>query len=502
MLFLPLTEGRKSFLFSPQESKKGKGAWHSFLPTKINREGGKRKMREREEKRRRVFGWGALLALLLFLFPEAAQAEVLGPAELQTALNTMWVLLAGFLVFSMHAGFSLVEVGFTRAKNSVNILMKNFITVALGVIVFFAVGFALAFGGDLNGLIGTKGFFLLGSKEFDFGVPFMAFWFFQAVFAATSATIVSGAMAERTKFVSYIIFTAILVAFTYPVVAHWIWGGGWLADRGFIDFAGSTVVHSVGGWSALIGAFLVGPRLGKYGPKEEINAIPGHNIPLGMLGVMILWFGWFGFNPGSTLSGTDPRIASIAVTTILAASAATLSSLFFSWYRYKKPDISLTLNGALAGLVAITAGTAAVSPLGAVVIGLLAGIILILAVEFFDHRLKIDDPVGAISVHGVSGASGTLLVGLFAKDGGLFYGGGFELLGIQALGVAVVFIWTITMALIAFKLIDSKIGLRVSAEEEIEGLDIGEHGSSAYHELTLEVFPSFEGKGAIGGEKA
>ncbi len=411
-------------------------------------------------------------------------AEELTVTELAGAIDTIWVLLAACLVFLMHAGFTLVETGFTRAKNAVNIIMKNLLTISLGVIIFFLVGFALAFGSDQMGLFGSTGWVLTGLDEADFGIPLYAFWFFQAVFAATAATIVSGAMAERTKLTAYIMFTIIITALTYPVVVHWVWGGGWLAEMGFIDFAGSTVVHGVGGWSALIGAWLVGARAGKYGKDGKPNAIPGHNIPLGALGVFLLWLGWFGFNAGSTLSGTTPDIAAVATTTILAGAAGVISSMILSWFRYGKPDISLTLNGALGGLVGITAGTASVSPLGAMVIGLVAGAILVLAVEVLDRYLKVDDPVGAITVHAICGVVGTLAVGLFALDGGLFYGGGTSLLIVQAIGVLAVAGWSIGMALISFKVIGAITGgLRVSADEEYEGLDLGEHGISAYDSI-------------------
>ncbi|MFZ5945935.1 MAG: ammonium transporter [Bacillota bacterium] len=404
--------------------------------------------------------------------------------EVTIAIDTIWIMLAGFLVFFMHAGFSLVEIGFTRSKNTINILMKNFLTIALGVITFFVIGFALMFGTDAAGLIGTSGFLVKGFGDFDFGIPTLGFWFFQAVFAATAATIVSGAVAERIKFTAYLIIAVVITSITYPVVGHWIWGGGWLVERGFIDLAGSTVVHSVGGWSALVTAYLLGSRIGKYDKDGKVNAIPGHSIPFGALGVLILWFGWFGFNPGSTLSGNAyGDITLIASTTILAAASGTISSMLYSWAKYGKPDITFTLNGALAGLVAITAGALVVSPLGAIAIGSIAGVVLVVAVTFFDNIAKIDDPVGAISVHGVCGALGTLLIGIFAVDGGLLYGGGFSLLAVQATGVGSVFLWTVSVSFITVKIISALIGLRVSAEEEIEGLDLGEHGMAAYGEF-------------------
>jgi len=426
----------------------------------------------------------SLIFLLLVMAAPAFAAETL--EEVTIAIDTIWIMIAGFLVFFMHAGFSLVEIGFTRSKNSVNILMKNMLTIAVGVITFYVIGFAFMFGTDAAGLVGTSGFLVKGFGELDFGIPTLGFWFFQAVFAATAATIVSGAVAERIKFAAYLILAFVITSVTYPIVGHWIWGGGWLAERGFIDLAGSTVVHSVGGWSALVAAYLLGSRVGKYDKDGNVNAIPGHSIPLGALGVLILWFGWFGFNPGSTLSGNAYNdITLIASTTILAAASGTISSMVYSWVKYGKPDITLTLNGALAGLVAITAGALVVSPLGAIAIGAIAGVVLVLAVTFFDNIVKIDDPVGAISVHGVCGALGTLLIGIFAVEGGLVYGGGLSLLAIQATGVGAVFIWTVVITFIAVKIVDAVVGLRVSAEEEIEGLDIGEHGMSAYGEFLL-----------------
>lgn len=423
-----------------------------------------------------------LFALLLaFGTQPAFAAEGITPETNAVAISTIWVLLAAFLVFLMHAGFTMVETGFTQAKNSVNIIMKNFMTVSIGILMYYFVGYAFMFGNDASGIIGTSGFLLGGVGPEAAGLPTYAFFFFQAVFAATCATIVSGAMAERTKFITYLVFTILICGFTYPMIGHWIWSAdGWLAKLGFIDFAGSTVVHAVGGFSALIGAFLVGPRLGKYAKDGTANIIPAHSIPLGALGVLLLWFGWFGFNCGSTLDGTTDAIARIAVTTVLAGAAAAVSSMIISWVKYGKPDVSLTLNGNLAGLVAITAGCAVVSPLGAIVIGLLAGGIMIFAVEFFDKRVRIDDPVGAISVHGVSGTLGTILVGVFATDGGLLYGGGFRMIGIQALGVFSAGLMAMAMAGIVFVSLRAILGLRISDQEQVEGLDIGEHGMTAY----------------------
>lgn len=408
----------------------------------------------------------------------------------EVAINTIWVLLAAFLVFFMQAGFAMVEAGFTRAKNAGNIIMKNLMDFACGSIIYWAFGFALMFGVTKGGLIGSTGFFASGLFEhLGLDIPVSAFLIFQTVFAATAATIVSGAMAERTKFISYLVYSIVISALIYPVVGHWVWGGGWLGQMGFRDFAGSTVVHSLGGWAALVGAGVLGPRIGKFNSDGKSNAIPGHNITLGALGVFILWFGWFGFNPGSTISGMDLSIADIAMTTNLSAAAGAVLAMTFSWVRYGKPDVSLTLNGALAGLVGITAGTADVNYLGAVIIGAGAGVLIILAVEFIEKILHVDDPVGAVAVHGVCGAYGTLMVGFFATEGGLFYGGGANLLGIQALGVFTVAAWTMTTAFILFKTLKATIGLRVSVAEEEEGLDAGEHGMEAYADFAKRTIP-------------
>lgn len=425
----------------------------------------------------------ALLVLLMLLVIPTMSFAADGPTpeSNMVAINTMWVLVAAFLVFIMHAGFTMVEAGFTQAKNTVNIIMKNFMTVSIGVMVYYLVGFALMFGKDAGSFIGTSGFLVSNFGDLFNGIPTYAFFFFQAVFAATCATIVSGAMAERTKFVTYLVFTVLICSITYPLVGHWIWSAdGWLYKLGFIDFAGSTVVHAVGGFSALIGAFLVGPRVGKYTKEGKANIIPAHSIPLGALGVLLLWFGWFGFNPGSSLAATNPIVATIAVTTILAGASAAITAMLISWIKYGKPDVSLTLNGNLAGLVAITAGCAAVSPNGAIIIGIVAGAVMIFSVEFIEKVLKIDDPVGAISVHGVCGTLGTILVGLFATSGGLFYGGGMKLLGIQTMGVLVSGLTAAVLALVIFSVLKKFIGLRVSDREQIEGLDIGEHGMTAY----------------------
>lgn len=394
-------------------------------------------------------------------------------------LNSMWTLIAAILVFIMHAGFSLVEVGFTQSKNAVNIIMKNFVTICIGVLSFYIMGYAFMYGGDSTSFIGTTGFFLMNVPSEVSGISFEVYFFFQAIFCATCATIVSGAMAERTKFFAYIVFCIIATCFIYPLIGRWIWGGGFLSQLGFIDFAGGTAVHMLGGIAAFIGAYMVGARSGKY-KNGKSRAIPGHNIPLGALGVLILWFGWFGFNPGSTLDITSPVTAHAAITTLLGGACATISSMIFSTIRYKNPDAGLTLNGALAGLVGVTAGASVLSYEGAIVVGILSGIIMILAVEFVDTKLKIDDPVGAISVHGVCGLLGTISIGLFSSEGGLFYGGGFHLLVIQFLGALCCIVVATVLFFVTFLIIDKTIGLRVDSDEEITGLDAMEHGISAY----------------------
>lgn len=401
-------------------------------------------------------------------------------SQLIFILNTMWTLIAAILVFIMHAGFSLVEVGFTQSKNAVNIIMKNFVTICIGVMSFYFVGYAFMYGGNPDDFIGLTGFFLINVPEQMSGISFEVYFFFQAIFCATCATIVSGAMAERTKFFAYIAFCVIATCFVYPLIGRWIWNsGGFLNKMGFIDFAGGTAVHALGGVAALIGAKMVGARDGKY-KNGKVKAIPGHNIPLGALGVLILWFGWFGFNPGSTLDITSPVTAHAAVTTLLGGAVATLSAMTFSTFRYKKPDAGLTLNGALAGLVGVTAGASVISYVGAIIIGLISGILMILCVEFLDTKLKIDDPVGAISVHGLCGSLGTICIGLFSQEGGLFYGGGFKLLGIQCFGLIIAVLVGSILFFITFKLIDKTIGLRVDADEELNGLDNMEHNISAY----------------------
>lgn len=403
--------------------------------------------------------------------------------DLAISLDTVWMLLAAMLVFWMQPGFALCEAGFTQGKNTVNILMKNFVDFMLGSLLFFFVGFGFMFGSDGAGFIGAPNWGDLSFYKGD--LPVEGFLIFQTVFCATSATIVSGAMAERTKFSMYMIYSAFISLIIYPVEGHWTWGGGWLADLGFHDFAGSAIVHSVGGVLALIGAIALGPRRGKYGKDGKSRAIPGHSLALAALGVFILWLGWFGFNPGSQLaaSGEVNRLAisHVFLTTNLAAAAGGTATLFLTWIKYGKPSLSMMLNGVLAGLVGITAGCDLVSPWGAVIIGLICGTVLVFAIEFFDHKLHIDDPVGASSVHGVCGILGTLLTGLLATDGGLFYGGGLHFFGIQCLGILVIDLWAAVCGFLLFFGIKKFAGLRVEARVEDEGLDIYEHGESCYN---------------------
>ncbi len=422
-----------------------------------------------------------------------------------STIDTLWVLFGTVLVFFMQAGFAMVETGFTRAKNAGNIIMKNLMDFALGSVVYWLLGFGLMYGTSsiANGLIGTLDFFITG--DYSSNVPTYTTVIFQTVFCATSATIVSGAMAERTKFKSYLIYSIVISAFVYPISGHWIWGGGWLSELGFHDFAGSTAVHMVGGISAFIGAAILGPRIGKYTKDGKARAIPGHSLTLGALGVFILWFGWFGFNPASTLGleGLEETASRVFVTTNIAAACSTIAAMMVTWIKYKKPDISMTLNGTLGGLVAITAGCATVTVAGAAVIGIFAGILMVFAIEFIDKVLKVDDPVGAVGVHGVCGAFGTLMVGLFSyyspndvfgDRAGLLYGGGFKLLGVQALGVLSVAAWVAVTMTAVFFIIKKTVGLRVSAQEEIAGLDIEEHGlvSSYADFMPFDASPSGE----------
>jgi len=428
--------------------------------------------------------------LFLLLFTSTAFAadapDVLSNRDaialVQEHANFLWTLVAACLVFFMQAGFALVEAGFTRAKNLINIMMKNLMDFSMGSLAFWAVGFGLMFGTSPTGFFGTDGFFL--SHWSPGGDPWvLAFWMFQAVFAATAATIVSGAMAERTRFSAYLAYSIVVSAFIYPIFGSWAWGsllkgGGWLENLGFIDFAGSTVVHSLGGWLALAGAITVGPRMGKFMKDGTVRPILGHNIGFAALGVFILWLGWFGFNPGSTTTA-DKSIAIIFITTNLAAAAGAVTAMFTSWLKFGKPEVGMSLNGALAGLVGITAGCANVSPTSAIIIGAVAGVLVVFSVMFFD-RLRIDDPVGAISVHGVCGAWGTLAAGLFNVGGTSV-----NIVLVQLLGIGTCFAWAFGMGLILFKVVDKLVGLRVSEEEELEGLDITEHGGMAYPDFEV-----------------
>ena len=432
------------------------------------------------------FSWPLLMAALASPSLSMAAEE----ADKYSAVDTTWVLLGAILVFFMQPGFAMVETGLTRAKNAGNIVMKNFMDFSLGTIVFWFLGFGLMFGEDIGGIIGTPDLFVMNYDTGDAGYPPLVYLFFQTVFCATSATIVSGAMAERTKFSAYCIYSVIISLLVYPISGHWIWGGGWLAEMGFHDFAGSTCVHMVGGVCALVGASILGPRIGKYNKDGSANAIQGHSITLACLGMFILWMGWFGFNGGSTVSMTGDdtilSVGSIMVTTNMAAATGAVAAMLLTWVKYGKPDVSMTLNGGLAGLVAITAGTDVVSVPGAFAIGLIAGLVIVYAIEFIDQKLKIDDPVGAIAAHGVCGALGTILTGVFAVEDGLLYTGNPHFLLIQILGVVVVAIYVFIAMNIVFRLIKATIGLRVTPEEEINGLDFEEHGLvSAYADFMM-----------------
>ena len=409
-------------------------------------------------------------------------------------IDTLWVLLASILVFFMNLGFAAVEAGFARAKNTVNILSKNFIVFAVSSLGFLLLGWGLMFGGD-NPFLGTEHLFVLGNADLSFydgtltqNVPFWGKFFFQLVFCGTAATIVSGAVAERIKYGAFILFSFVLTLVIYPIVGHWVWGGGWLADLGFMDFAGDTVVHSLGGWGALSGAVLLGPRIGKYGKGGKAKAIPGHSMSLAVIGLFVLWLGWFGFNPGSTMSFANPAdVVYILMTTNTSAIAAVLTSTITSWIFLGKPDLGMTINGCLAGLVGITGSCAYVSVGSSLLIGALAGILVVFAVIFFD-RVKVDDPVGATSVHLCCGIFGTICVGLFAQEGvtslsvrnGLFFGGGFGLLGAQLIGIAAVGAFGFVTTALVWLALKKTMGIRVSAKEELEGLDLGEHGNMAY----------------------
>lgn len=439
----------------------------------------------------------ALVVFLLFAVPALAAdggREAKSAESTATSLDTVWVLIAAALVFFMQAGFFFLEGGLTRSKNVSNAVLKGAMDFCLGALVFWMIGFAFMFGFDRGGFVGSSGFFSnLASSDWN-GLPFYAFLLFQIAFAGAAATILAGGIAERFKFSAYCVATVVITGVIYPVVGHWIWAeGGWLYDLGMLDFAGSTVVHTVGGVCALVGAWMVGARAGKYNADGTPNAIPGHNIPMAALGTFILWLGWYGFNPGSTLKAS-PAIATIAMTTTLAAAAGGAVAMFLTWIRYGKPDVSMSFNGTLAGLVAVTAGCAYISMVSAAIIGVVAGILVVFSVEFIDRKLKVDDPVGAISVHAVNGIWGTIAVGLFAQASfgeangvaavdGLFYGGGVAQLGKQLLGIASVVAWVAVAAFILFFVLKKTIGIRVSEEDQRVGLDISEHNLEAYPEF-------------------
>lgn len=467
--------------------------------------------------------WQACIPLaVLLVLVSGLEAHAQAPSleevttDLRVGLDTMWVMVAGMLVFFMNAGFCMLETGFCRQKNAVNVLAKNLIVFALSTIAFWVIGFGLMFGNG-NGFIGTEGLFFLSGADASpatgdayqgaysalswAGVPLMAKFFFQLVFAGTAATIVSGAVAERIKFVDFLIFSLLLVGIAYPITGHWIWGGGWLASAGFWDFAGSTVVHSVGGWGALTGALFLGPRLGKYGSDGSINAMPGHNMSIATLGCLILWLGWFGFNPGSTMGvGDGSLIAHIAITTNTGAAFGGIAATITAWLVLGKPDLSMVINGILAGLVAVTAPCAFINVPSSAVIGAIGGVLVVFSVIYFD-RIKIDDPVGATSVHLVNGIWGTLAIGLFAVGpseaegalysagpaAGLLMGGGFAQLGVQILGIVAVGAFTLVLTSIFWVALKATLGIRVSEEEELLGLDIGEHGMEAYSGFLKEA---------------
>ena len=457
-----------------------------------------------DQAAKRIFGqvsswaWLACIPLAVIIVSvwgvSAHAQETLTAEDVQVTLNNIWVLIAAFLVIFMNAGFAMVETGFCRQKNAVNVLTKNLIVFALATLAYWFIGFSLMFGTNGNGWVGWGNFFLGGPPELyglgpdGINLSKDTFFLFQVAFAGTSATIVSGAVAERIKFVDFLIFSVLLTAVAYPITGHWLWGGGWLAELGFHDFAGSALVHSVGGWAALMGAAFLGPRMGKYTAEGQVSALPGHNLSIATLGCLILWLGWFGFNPGSQLAA-DMAVPYIAVTTNLAGAAGGVAATFTSWFLSGKPDLSMTINGILAGLVGVTAGCFVVGYAGAFWIGLISGILVVFAVGFFDS-IKIDDPVGATSVHLVCGVWGTLAVGLFANPNnatqggegiaGLFYGGGLTQLGIQLVGILSIALFTVVLSGIFWFVLKSTMGLRVSPEEEMKGLDIGEHGMEAY----------------------
>ena len=424
----------------------------------------------------------SLFLILLMTAPPVLAGQ--DSANSSIALDTLWVLLATFLVFFMQAGFSMVEVGLVRAKNAGNVLMKNLLVFCMASLAYYIFGYAIMFGGT-GALFGTKGWFLSGAESYG-SLPLYAFWMFHMAFCGATTTLTAGGMAERMKFPAYLIYSFLFAAFVYPIIGHWAWGGGWLSNLNFHDFAGSAVVHTGGGTAVLIGTMILKPRAGKFNEDGSPNFIPGHNIPLVSLGVFVLWFGWFGFNPGSALGISDTELVSrIVINTMLAAATGVITAMITAWAKFGKPDLTLTLNGALAGLVAITAPCAVVSPGAAIYIGGIAGVLCVFGVRWLD-RLRIDDPIGAIAVHWLNGIWGTLAVGLFCQTAlgapreGLLYGGGFMQLGIQALGNLTIAVFVMAAMALVFKTIDAMIGLRVSEEEELRGLDIGEHGMESY----------------------
>ena len=406
--------------------------------------------------------------------------------DLNVIIDTLWVVIASVLVFSMQAGFALVESGFTRSKNAANIMMKNFMDYSIGALVFFVFGFSLMFNGSNFGLFGTPDLFVSGDYSgLGLIIPLLAFVFFQTVFCSTSVTIVSGAVAERMKFSTYLVFSAIMTAIIYPISGHWVWGGGWLAQLGFHDFAGSSVVHALGGFAALAGVKLLGARQGKFNPDGSSNTIHGHGLTLAAMGVFVLWIGWFGFNAGSTLTASDPEaIAHVMMTTNLAPAAAAVTTLVISWIK-DKPSVGAAMNGALAGLVGVTAGCDLVSPLGAIIIGIVSGVVMMVGSDLLERKFKLDDAVGAIPVHGFCGVVCTILTGLLATTDGLLYGGGVSFFGIQVLGALVIATWGFVSSFIIFIALKRIMGLRVTKEEERQGLDLSEHGESAYAEFLV-----------------
>lgn len=449
-----------------------------------------------ESRRTRFKPWASAALLLAVAATASAQdvdAGVAAAAAVQTNADILWTLIAAILVFLMQAGFAFVESGFTRAKSAAHIMMKNMLDMSMGAMAYWLVGFGLMFGMSTGMYVGGDHFLFSADNTTGDGQWEYTFWMFQVVFAATAATIASGAMAERTKFSAYLVYGLVVSAVIYPVFGHWAWGnlligdnsGAWLADMGFNDFAGSTVVHSVGGWAALAGAMVVGPRLGKFTKDGKVRPIPGHNMSMAALGVFILFFGWFGFNAGSE-TAADGSIPRIAVNTFLAACSGSITAMLVSWFKFGKPDVGMTLNGVLAGLVGITAGCYTSTPLGSIIIGAIAGVIVLYSVLFFD-AIKIDDPVGAISVHGICGVWGTLAAALFHEE--LFMAGSeYDLVGaltVQVTGILACFFWVFITSYILFKVLDMTIGLRVSEQEELMGLDLSEHGASAYPDFVV-----------------